>query len=84
MVFSRFKRLDSKELLTFNVDIFLHLFKVSMILAVTLSLIGFFVMLAAVRVEPFDPDAIKQNPHAVIGIGCIMCSVIQPCMAFFR
>jgi len=53
-------------------------------LAVVLGLIAFFVILAAVRVEPFDPSALKQNPHAVIGIVCLICSVIQPIMAFFR
>jgi hypothetical protein len=55
-----------------------------MILAVLLTLLAFFVILASRRGAPFEPKALAMNPHAVIGIVCIILAVIQPVMAYFR
>jgi hypothetical protein len=53
-------------------------------LAVLLTLTAFAVILAAVKGEPFDPEALERNPHAAVGIVCIILAFIQPIMAFFR
>lgn len=55
-----------------------------MILAVALTFISLFIVFDAVKMEPFSPGAIKQNPHAVVGSVCIICCAIQPFMALFR
>jgi hypothetical protein len=53
-------------------------------LAVLLTLTAFAIILAAVKGEPFDPEALERNPHAAVGIICIILAFIQPIMAFFR
>jgi len=55
-----------------------------MTLTLLLTLTAFAVILAERKGEPFNPEAWKKNPHAIVGIVCIICSCLQPVMAFFR
>jgi hypothetical protein len=53
-----------------------------MTLTVTLTLISLIVMLA---VEGLDPlEEVGENPHAAIGLVCIILACVQPIMAAFR
>ena len=55
-----------------------------MSLALLLTLVAFAVILAAVKGEPFNPESLKRNPHALVGIFCIICASLQPVMAYCR
>jgi len=53
-------------------------------LAVVFTLAAFAVMLGGRKLTPFDPEALKRNPHAAVGMVSIVGVVVQPIMAYFR
>jgi asparagine N-glycosylation enzyme membrane subunit Stt3 len=55
---------------------------VCMSVTVVFTLVSLIVILAVEGLTPFEE--LKENPHPAIGLVCIIATIIQPIMAFFR
>ena len=53
-------------------------------LTIALVLIALFIMLVADGLSPLKMEHLQVNPHAAIGLTCIILTLIQPLMAVFR
>ena len=84
MLMARYYKQTWKSVKPLGKDFWFRCHQGFMSLAVIMTLIAFFVILAALKGAPFEPEALAKNPHAVIGIVCIILAVIQPIMAYFR
>ena len=84
MLMARYYKQTWQSIRPMGKDFWFRLHQFFMGLAVLLTLTAFIVILVALKVEPFESDAIKKNPHAAVGIVCIICAFIQPIMAYFR
>ena len=65
-------------------DVWFVLHRLLMSLVVILSIAAVILILVEVQVDPLDMEALKINPHPVIGLICLILTVIQPIMAMFR
>ena len=84
MLMARYYKQTWRSVKPMGKDLWFRCHQGFMGLAVLLTFTAFFVILAKYEGAPFESEALKKNPHAVIGIICIICTFIQPIMAFFR
>lgn len=84
MLLARYYKQTFMSITPLGKDLWFRLHQFFMGLSVLLTLSAFIVIVMALQVKPFDLDAIKENPHAAVGIVCIICAFIQPIMAYFR
>ena len=84
MLMARYYKQTWKSVRPMGKDFWFRCHQFFMGLAVLLTLIAVIVIIVERKLEPLDSAAIKQNPHAAVGIVCIICAFIQPIMAYFR
>ena len=84
MLMARYYKQTWKSVKPLGKDFWFRCHQGFMGLAFLLTLAAFFIILASLKVVPFNPKALAKNPHAIVGIICILLTVIQPIMAYFR
>ena len=65
-------------------DLWFQIHRMFMVIAWTLSLVAFIIIVADKQFDPLTKSAIKVNPHAVLGLVSFCLMFIQPFMALMR
>ena len=65
-------------------DLWFRLHQGFMALTITFTLIAVFIMLGAEGLSPLSTDSLKFNAHPVIGLICLILTLIQPVIAVLR
>ena len=84
MLMARYYKQTWISVKPFGKDLWFRVHQVCMGLVVILTFLSFFIMLAVKKGAPFDPEALRINPHAAVGVACVAGAVVQPIMAYFR
>ena len=65
-------------------DLWFVFHRLLMVVTVLLSLTAVVLVLVEVDVQPLALSSLKNNPHPVIGLICVILAVLNPIMAVFR
>jgi len=65
-------------------DLWFVFHRLLMSLTVLLTIAAVILILVEVQVAPLALESLKLNPHPVIGLICVILTIIQPIMAAFR
>jgi len=84
MLMARYYKQTWKSVKPLGKDFWFRCHQGCMGIAILLTLVAFLIILAGRWVAPFEPKALAKNPHAVVGIVCIILAIIQPVMAYCR